>query len=156
MGGHAFDVGHQRAHFPQVGFCHGHPLAGLSPHSGFLDFLILAKGSIQGEVEEKVGEVRMRQGDPVAARHLHHMQKALFEMNLKIGTWTVPVPCASSWQSWMGNVTQWNCGELRNPRCRAAKGTFLKSLEGDWQPTQLLILKQCHEPWGQNCRSIQD
>lgn len=88
-----------------------------------------------------------------ASRHLQHMQKALTEMNLKIHHVFSDLDGVSAMriiEAILGG--QRDPGELwklRDNRCRTSKATFLAAVEGDWQPSGLFILRQCHTAWGQ-------
>ena len=86
-----------------------------------------------------------------SARHLQHMQKALLEMNLKRHHVFSDLDGYSALQIIEAILTGERDPEvlwkLRDKRVKATKDTFLKSMEANWQDTQLFILKQKHQAW---------
>ncbi|NBQ02773.1 MAG: IS110 family transposase [Opitutae bacterium] len=95
-----------------------------------------------------------------ASRHLLHMQKALTEMNLKLHHVFSDLDGASAMSIIEaildGQRDPEVLWQLRDKRCRTSKTSFLKAMEGNWQPSQLFILKQCHTTWTQTRNAISE
>ncbi|MEL0016872.1 MAG: IS110 family transposase [Rhodospirillales bacterium] len=92
------------------------------------------------------------------SRHLLHMQKALTEMNLKIHHVFSDLDGASAMRIIEAILDGQRDPEvlwkLRDIRCRTSRTTFFKAIQGDWQTSQLFILKQCHQAWKQTREAI--
>jgi len=93
-----------------------------------------------------------------SSRHIHHMQKTLIEMNIKLHHVFSDLDGMSA----MAIVEAILAGErdpeslwlLRDRRCRCSREEFEKALEADWQSAQLFILGQSHRAWQQTHEAI--
>ncbi len=92
-------------------------------------------------------------------RHLQHMQKALTEMNVKLHHVFSDLDGVSAMRIiesiLAGERDPETLWKLRDKRCRATRETFDKSIQGDWQESQLFILGQCLNTWKQTRESIE-
>ena len=82
----------------------------------------------------------------MASQHVHHMQKALTQMNLQFQRrhqrpdgWT---GLAILDAILAGERDPAVLAKLRDPRIKADQETIRKSLEGNWRIEHLLVLKQ--------------
>ncbi len=86
-----------------------------------------------------------------SSRQIQRMQKVLTEMNLKLhhvfsdldGTSAQRIIRAIL-EGGRDSDALW---QLRDPRCRATKQTFLAAIEGDWREEYLFVLQQCQDHW---------
>jgi transposase len=86
-----------------------------------------------------------------SSRHLLHQQKVLNEMNLKLHHVFSDIDGRSA----MAIVEAILAGErdpaklaaLRDRRCRASQATVEKSLQGQYRPELLFVLRQAHAMW---------
>jgi transposase len=81
-----------------------------------------------------------------ASRCIQHMQKALTQMNLQLAN---VISDISGWTGLAilqaileGERNPWKLAQLRDPRVKASPEVIAKSLEGNWRPELLFVLKQ--------------
>jgi transposase len=84
-----------------------------------------------------------------AGRHILRMQKALTQMNLQLANVLTDISGATG-QAIIkailaGERDSHKLAEFRDPRVKASKEQIAQSLEGNWQPDLLFVLKQEHE-----------
>lgn len=95
-----------------------------------------------------------------AGRHLQHMQKALSEMNIKLHHVFSDLDGVSAMRIieaiLSGERDPDSLWQLRDRRCKTNRETFDKSIQGDWQESQLFILGQCLNTWKQTRQSIDE
>jgi transposase len=123
----------------------------------------LLKNSFRPEEEICVMRTLWRQrqqhiGD--ASRHIQRMQKALTQMNLQLAN------VISDISGWTGQAILWAILEgernpqvlakLRDPRVKASTEQIVKSLEGNWRPELLFVLKQEFEMYQTLQNKIQE
>jgi transposase len=82
----------------------------------------------------------------MASQHVQHMQKALTQMNVQIHhaisdlTGLTGLAILDAIVAGERNPTA--LAKLRDPRIKASEETIRKSLEGNWRPEHVLVLKQ--------------
>jgi hypothetical protein len=95
-----------------------------------------------------------------AARSVQRMQKALTQMNLQLANVISDISGLSGERIIQailaGERNPWRLAELRDPRVKASKETIAGSLEGNWRPELLFVLKQEHETHAGFQRKIQE
>jgi len=84
-----------------------------------------------------------------AGRHILRMQKALTQMNLQLANVLTDISGVTG-QAIIkailaGERDPHKLAEFRNPRVKASEEQIAQSLEGNWQPDLLFVLKQEHE-----------
>src|SRR6266403_1800215 len=84
-----------------------------------------------------------------AGRHILRMQKALTQMNLQLANVLTDISGATG-QAIIkailaGEHDPHKLAEFRDPRVKASEEQIAQSLEGNWQPDLLFVLKQEHE-----------
>jgi transposase len=95
-----------------------------------------------------VRSLMRHRGDLVemASQHVQHMQKALTQMNVQIHhaisdlTGLTGLAILDAIVAGERNPTA--LAKLRDPRIKASEETIRKSLEGNWRPEHVLVLKQ--------------
>jgi transposase len=95
-----------------------------------------------------------------ASRCIQRMQKALTQMNLQLAN---VISDISGWTGQAilsailaGERDPRKLAELRDPRIKASEAVVAKSLEGNWRPELLFVLKQEFETYGSFQRKIQE
>jgi hypothetical protein len=84
-----------------------------------------------------------------ASNHIQHMQKALEQMNIKLGlvindiTGVTGMKIIRSIIAGQRNPAK--LARLRNPRCNNDEATIAKALEGNWRPEHIFSLQQAVE-----------
>ena len=84
-----------------------------------------------------------------ASHHIQHMQKALEQMNIKLGhvistiTGVTGMKIIRSIIS--GERNPETLASMRNERCKSSKSIIAKSLEGNWRPEHIFALQQATE-----------
>ncbi len=82
----------------------------------------------------------------MACQHVQHMQKALTQMNVQIhhviSDLTGLTGLAMLDAIVAGERDPATLAKLRDPRIKASEETIRKSLEGNWRPEHVLVLKQ--------------
>lgn len=123
----------------------------------------LLKNSFRPEEEIVVMRTLWRQrqqhiGD--ASRSIQHMQKALTQMNLQLANvisdisgWTGQAIIQAILQ---GERNPRELAKLRDPRIQSSEEVIAKSLEGNWRPELLFILKQEWDSYQSFQRQIQE
>lgn len=93
-----------------------------------------------------------------ASRCVQRMQKTLTKMNLQLAN-VISDISGTTGQAILGKILagERDPGELarlRDPRIQASEEVIAKSLEGNWRPELLFILRQEHESYGMFQRKI--
>jgi len=95
-----------------------------------------------------------------AARCVQRMQKALTQMNLQLANVISDISGLSGERIidaiLEGERNPERLAELRDPRLKASKESIAGSLEGNWRPELLFVLKQEHETHGGYQRKIRE
>jgi transposase len=91
-----------------------------------------------------------------AARCIQHMQKALTQMNVQLAN-AISDSSGTTGQAIVSAIVDGErdpgkLARLRDPRVKASEETVAKSLEGNWRPELLFVLKQEQESY----RTFQD
>ena len=81
-----------------------------------------------------------------ASRCIQHMQKALTQMNVQLAN-AISDISGTTGQAILsailaGERDPQTLAKLRDPRCKASEATVAQSLEGNWRPELLFVLKQ--------------
>lgn len=81
-----------------------------------------------------------------ASRCIQHMQKALTQMNVQLANAISDISGATG-QAILSAIVAGErdprvLAKLRDPRVKASEGTVARSLEGNWRPELLFVLKQ--------------
>src|SRR5260370_23539084 len=93
-----------------------------------------------------------RQGNDLVqsgGRHIVRIQKAVTQMNLQLANVLTDVSGATGQviikAILAGEHDPHKLAEFRDPRVKASEEQIAQSLEGNWQPDLLFVLKQEHE-----------
>jgi transposase len=88
-----------------------------------------------------------------ASRAIQHMQKALTQMNVQLANVIADISGATGLAiiDAIGNGERdpQRLAQLRDPRVKAGRNVVAKSLEGNWRPELLFVLKQERESYRQ-------
>jgi len=114
----------------------------------------LLRNSFRPEEEILVMRTYWRQrqqhiGD--ASRCIQHMQKTLTQMNIQLANAISDIGGTTGQailsEILAGERDAWKLAQLRDPRIKASVETVAKSLEGNWRPELLFVLKQEQESY---------
>ena len=101
-------------------------------------------------------ETLIREG----VRHIQHMQKALFQMNLLldnvISDITSVTGMAIIHRILDGERNPVKLAQLRNPHIKSTEEEIAKALEGDYREEHLFVLRQAHSAYGFVQRQIRE
>jgi transposase len=114
----------------------------------------LLKNSFRPDEEFVVMRAYWRQRQQLvedAARSIQHMQKALTQMNLQLAN-VISDISGTTGQAILsailsGERDPLKLAKLRDPHIRASESTVAKSLEGNWRPELLFLLRQAMQTY---------
>jgi transposase len=114
----------------------------------------LLKNSFRPDEEFVVMRTYWRQRQQLvedAARSIQHMQKALTQMNLQLAN-VISDISGTTGQAILsailsGERDPLKLAKLRDPHIRASESTVAKSLEGNWRPELLFLLRQAMQTY---------
>lgn len=115
----------------------------------YLHSMGLLAGAFRAEADVRAVRVLMRHRNDLvgmASQHVQHMQKALTQMNVQfqhvISDITGLTGLAILDAILDGERDPAKLAQLRDPHIKATEETLRKSLEGNWDQAQLVVLKQ--------------